>query len=61
MSIIDLRKMNQSELKEELLSSLKELFNLRMQKASGQLRELHLLRITRRRIAQIHTLISEKA
>jgi large subunit ribosomal protein L29 len=60
MRAIELRKMTKDELDNELFSSLKELFNLRMQKGSGQLTKPHLLRIVRRRIARLRTLIAEK-
>ena len=60
MSVIELRKMNSEELKKELADSQKELFNLRMQKGSGQLSKPNLLRSVRKRIAQLHTLINEK-
>ena len=45
---------------EELLQVRKEQFNLRMQKASGQLGQVHLLNETRRDIARIKTVIREK-
>ena len=35
MDASELRKMNQTELKEELLELLREQFNLRMQRSSG--------------------------
>ena len=53
--------MTADQLDKELFSSLKELFNLRMQKGSGQLTKPHLLRFARRRIACLHTLIAEKS
>jgi large subunit ribosomal protein L29 len=60
MGVIELRKLSQEDLEEELNSSRKELFSLRIQKGSGQLPKPHLLRAVRKRIAQLHTLISEK-
>lgn len=61
--------MNASELKEksvaELQSQLEELlsdqFKLRMQKATGQLGQSHLLRQTRRDIARVRTMLTQKA
>lgn len=61
--------MNASELKEksvaELQSQLEELlsdqFKLRMQKATGQLGQTHLLRQTRRDIARVRTMLTQKA
>jgi len=56
----ELRDKNAVELNDELLRLRKEHFNLRMQKASGQLGQIHLLGETRRDIARVKTLIQEK-
>lgn len=61
MSVTEFRKMNTEGLEGELLSSLKELLNLRMQKGTKQLSKPHLLRAVRRRIACLNTLIAEKS
>lgn len=42
------------------LDLLKEQFNLRMQKGSGQLAKNHLLRAARKNIARIETVLTEK-
>ena len=42
-------------------SSLREQFNLRMQKATGQLSQTHLLKQVRRDIARVKTVLNEKA
>ena len=60
MDTSELRKMNQAELKDELLGLLREQFNLRMQRASGQLTKGHLLRNVRRNIARVKTVLNEK-
>ncbi len=60
MKASDLRDKSPQELGEELLKLRREQFNLRMQKASGQLGQPHLLSETRRDIARIKTIISEK-
>jgi len=63
MSALDLEEMrtkSPDELNEELLRLRKEHFNLRMQKASGQLGQVHLLGETKRDIARVKTLIREK-
>ena len=60
MDASELRKMNQAELKEELLELLREQFNLRMQRSSGQLSKGHLLRNVRRNIARVKTVMNEK-
>ena len=59
----DLKKLREKsvrELNEELLRLRKEQFGLRMQKASGQLGQSHLLKEARRDIARVKTLIQEK-
>ena len=59
-NISDLRDKDAKELVQELLRLRREHFNLRMQKASGQLGQIHLLGKTRRDIARVKTLIQEK-
>jgi large subunit ribosomal protein L29 len=60
MKASDIREKNLTELKEELLRLRKEAFNLRMQRASGQLPQSHLLKETRRDIARVKTIMKEK-
>ena len=60
MNATELRKKDQAELKDELLDLLREQFNLRMQRASGQLNKGHLLRNVRRNIARVKTVLNEK-
>lgn len=55
-----LKEKSVDELGVELLRVRKEQFNLRMQKASGQLGQVHLLNEARRDIARIKTVIREK-
>ncbi|MGP1928824.1 MAG: 50S ribosomal protein L29 [Arsenophonus sp. NC-WZS1-MAG3] len=57
----ELRKKNVEELNTELINSLREQFNLSIQAVSGQLKQSHLLRLVRRDIARIKTLLTEKA
>jgi large subunit ribosomal protein L29 len=63
MSTLDLKALREKsaqELQAELLKLRKEHFNLRMQKASGQLGQVHLLGETKKDIARVKTLIQEK-
>jgi large subunit ribosomal protein L29 len=60
MNMIDTRDKSVEELRLQLLDSLKEQFNLRIQKASGQLSQTHLLVRIRRDIAQLKTVLNEK-
>ena len=60
MTAAELREKTVPELKEELVRLRREQFNLRMQRASEQLPQTHLLRETRRDIARINTVMREK-
>lgn len=55
----ELRGKSADELQDELLRLRKEQFNLRMQRASEQLPQTHLITETRRDIARVKTLIRE--
>ena len=61
MDATNLREMAPDELKGELLRLRKEHFNLRMQRASGQLGQTHLVQETRRDIARVKTIMREQA
>jgi large subunit ribosomal protein L29 len=60
MKVLELREKTAQELNEELLRLRKEQFHLRMQKASGQLGQTHLLTQARHDIARVKTVIQEK-
>ena len=60
MKASELRNKNEAELKVELLDLLREQFNLRMQRASGQMSKGHLLRDVRKNIARVKTVLNEK-
>jgi large subunit ribosomal protein L29 len=60
MKAAELREKSASELYDELLRLRKEEFSLRMQVASGQLGQTHLMREMRRDIARVKTLMKEK-
>lgn len=60
MSVSELRKKSLSELKSELLELTREQFNLRMQKATGELNKVHQLKVVRKNIARVKTLINEQ-
>ena len=61
VQVSDLRSKSSAELQEVLHSLLKDQFNYRMQKSTGQLSQAHLLSVVRKDIARVKTLISEKA
>ncbi|MEK9755129.1 MAG: 50S ribosomal protein L29 [Rhodospirillaceae bacterium] len=60
MKSADVRAKSDDELKGELISLRKEAFNLRFQKASGQLENTARVRQVRRDIARIKTVLSER-
>jgi len=56
----DIRAMSEDEMKDELLKLKKEQFNLRFQRASGQLENTARMRTVRRDIARIQTIARVK-
>lgn len=60
MNIRELRQKSTQELKQELLELRREQFNLRVQRATGQLGKPHLFRQVRRTIARLKTVLSDK-
>ncbi len=60
MKAQELRDKSVEQLNEELLGLLREQFNLRMQAATGQLQQTHTLKIVRRDIARVKTVLTEK-
>jgi large subunit ribosomal protein L29 len=59
MKANDLRAKTRDDLKAELVSLKKESFNLRFQKASGQLENPARIRQVRRDIARIHSVLNQ--
>jgi large subunit ribosomal protein L29 len=60
MKIADIRGKTADQLKDELSSLRKEQFNLRFQRASGQLENVARIRVVRRDIAKIMTVLAER-
>ncbi len=60
MKAADVRAKTEDELKAELDQLAKERFNLRFQKASGQLENTNRVRQVRRDIARIKTILAER-
>ena len=56
----DLRVMTEDQLSDEILALKKEQFNLRFQRATGQLENTSRLREARRDIARIKTIAAQK-
>lgn len=61
MKATEVRDMTSDELKDKLLQLKKEQFNLRFQKASGQLEKTARVSEVRRDIARIKTVLGEKS
>ena len=61
MKASELREKSVEDLNAELVKLREEQFKLNMQNTTGQLGQTHLLKETRRDIARVKTLISEKA
>ncbi|HLF59080.1 MAG TPA: 50S ribosomal protein L29 [Alphaproteobacteria bacterium] len=61
MKAEDLRSKSMDELKTQLTDLRKESFNLRFQRASGQLANAARVRDVRRDIARIQTILNERA
>lgn len=61
MKADELRKMGAEDLEKQLHELLKEQFNLRMQQRTGQLSRPSQVKVVRRDISRIKTLMSEQA
>ena len=60
MKAAELRELSLDQLDDELIKLKREQFNLRFQSASGQLENTARMRVVRRDIARIKTLLREK-
>ncbi len=61
MTAIDLKDKSVAELQTQLGELLSDQFKLRMQKYTGQLSQSHLIKLTRRNIARVKTVLAQKA
>lgn len=61
MKANELNEKTVEQLNEELLGLRREQFNLRMQAATGQLNQTHMLKQVRRDIARVKTILNQKA
>jgi large subunit ribosomal protein L29 len=60
MKVEDIRAMTPDQMEDAILNLKKERFNLRFQRATGQLENTSRLRETRRDIARIKTIAAQK-
>lgn len=56
-NIVELRQMSEERLEEMLENAREEFFNLRFRRASGQLEDYSRLKVARREIAQLETVL----
>ena len=61
MKANELREKSAQQLNEQLLGLLRDQFNLRMQKATGQLGQSHLPSQVKRDIARVKTVLNQQA
>ncbi len=61
MNASELRDKTPDQLREELVKLKKEAFNLRFQQATGQIENTARMRIVRRGVARVMTVLNEKA
>ena len=61
MDANELRDKTPDQLREQLVSLKKEAFNLRFQQATGQLESTARMRVVRRDVARVKTILNEKA
>jgi large subunit ribosomal protein L29 len=61
MKASEVRRKSGDELREQLLQLKKEQFNLRFQRATGQLENTNRMREVRRDIARLKTILAEQA
>lgn len=63
MDTLDVRKIRQlsdEEIQDKVDEQLEQLLTLRLQKATGELKDENLFRFTRRNIARLRTVITER-
>lgn len=61
MKAKELRKKTAAELAEVMLENKRDQFNLRMAKSQGQLTQPHQMKLARREVARVKTVLAEQA
>lgn len=61
MKADDLKGKTPDQLRDQLVSLKKEAFNLRFQQATGQLENTARMRVVRRDVARVRTILTQKA
>ena len=57
----DIRALSEDQMKDQLVNLKKEQFNLRFQAATGQLENPARIRLVRRDVARVRTVLNQKA
>jgi len=60
MKVSELHAKSTEELTSTMVEIYRDQFNLKMQKATGQLSKPHQIKLNRRNIARIHTILAQK-
>ena len=60
MKVSELRAKSAEDLTSTMVEIYRDQFNLKMQKATGQLSKPHQIKLNRRNIARIHTILAQK-
>lgn len=60
MKLAEIRDLTPDQLRDQLAKLKKEQFNLRFQRATGQLENTGRVRLVRREIAQVKTILKQK-
>lgn len=60
MKVSELRAKSVEDLTSTMVEIYRDQFNLKMQKATGQLSKPHQIKLNRRNIARIHTILAQK-
>jgi len=60
MNMEELREKSVEDLQDQLQILYKDQFNYRMQNSAGQLGQVHLIKLVRKDIARVKTIITEK-
>ncbi len=61
MNAAELRDKTPDQLRDDLIRLKKEAFNLRFQQATGQMENTARIRVIRRNVARVKTVLTEKA
>jgi large subunit ribosomal protein L29 len=61
MKAVELRELTEEELRQRMFETQRELFNLRIQKSTGQLEKASRIRDLRRDVARIRTVMNERS